>query len=100
MAMTDQEYEEALKTRGEEKLKDRSGYATFDGTVIVHKNNAYNLGEDYKLGDWVTVEDVQLNIAVDLQITGIRKSLTENGEITDLIFGDQKLTLYKRVRKK
>jgi len=97
--MTDEEYEEALKNRGQDKLKDHSGYTTFDGTIIVYHNNAFNLGEDFKLGDYVTVEDRQLNIAADLQITGIRKSLTDKGEIVDLIFGEQKLTLYRRVRK-
>lgn len=99
MGMTDQEYEQLLKNRGDEKLKDKSGYLTFDGTVIIRDNSAFELGKDYKVGDIVTVEDTQLNVAADLQITGITKSLTENGEITDLIFGDQKLTLYRRVRK-
>ena len=41
-------------------------------------------GKDYRLGDWVTVEDEELNITVDAQITKITVSEQDNREIIDI----------------
>ena len=89
-----------LRERGKEKLDEHLTFIEFYGTIIVRSNNLFQFGVDYKLGDYVTVIDDDLNIAADLQITGYTKSLTSNGEIIDMEFGKEKMTLYKRIRNK
>lgn len=96
----EQDYRQMLRERGKEKLDEHLTFIEFYGTIIVRSNNLFQFGVDYKLGDYVTVIDDDLNIAADLQITGYTKSLTSNGEIIDMEFGKEKMTLYKRIRNK
>ena len=88
-ATTDEEYAEMLQERGLEKLGENSLQYAFEATVFTATNNSFVYGEDYKNGDYVTVIDRHLGMAVGVQITGVTKSLTETGEILDLIFGNQ-----------
>ena len=87
--MTDEEYEEVLTERGTEKLKENSIDYAFEATVFTQTNNSFQYGIDYKNGDYVSVINRNLGMAVKVQITGVTKSLTETGEILDLIFGNR-----------
>lgn len=87
--MTEQEYDEMLKQRGLEKLSENMTQYAFEATAFTATNNSFVYGRDYKNGDYVTVIDRNLGMAVGVQITGVTKSLTETGEILDLIFGNQ-----------
>lgn len=97
-SIPEQDYLNLLRKRGLEKLNDNTSYVTFDGTVIVNSNNSYEYGVDFFKGDYVTILDEQLGIRVDLQITGITKSLTEKGEFIDVMFGQPKKSMYKMIR--
>jgi hypothetical protein len=88
-ATTDEEYEQMLGERGLEKLEENVAQYAFEATVFTETNNSFVYGRDYKNGDYVTVIDRNLGMAVGVQITGVTKSLTETGEILDLIFGNQ-----------
>ena len=88
-ATTDEEYQEMLTQRGNEKLKENSIAYGFEATAYTKVGTAFQYGTDYVLGDYVTAVDRQLGMAVGVQITGVRKSFTETGEILDLIFGNQ-----------
>lgn len=87
--MTQYEYEQALKERGDEKLKENAFAYGFEATAYTDTNNSFKYGKDYKNGDYVTVIDRSLGIAVGVQIVGVTRSLTETGEVLDLIFGNQ-----------
>lgn len=87
--MTEEEYQEVLEQRGLEKLEENALNYAFEATAFTATNNSFVYGRDYKNGDYVTVIDRSLGIAVGVQITGVTKSLTETGEILDLIFGNQ-----------
>lgn len=88
-ATTDEEYESMLVERGNEKLDENRVQYGFEATAFTNTNNAFRYGEEYKNGDYVTVIDRNLGMSVGVQITGVMKSLTETGEILDLIFGNQ-----------
>lgn len=90
-ATTDEEYEEMLAQRGMEKLKDNSVEYDFEATVLTNSNNSFKYGVDYNNGDYVTVVNRNLGMAVKVQIVGVTKSITEKGEILDLIFGNRVL---------
>lgn len=96
--ITQEEYFELLRNRGNEKLSERAKYITFNATPIIGENTSFEFGKDFFLGDFVTIMDDILKVQVDLQITGVTKSLTSDGEITDLIFGEEKMTIFKRVK--
>lgn len=97
--MSQSEYEELLTLRGNEYLEQNTQFISLDGTVITNGNNSFIYGTDYYNGDFVTIMDEQLGINVDLQIIGIRKSLTTDKEIIDLLFGKEKASIYKMVKK-
>lgn len=97
--MTREEYDLLLKQRGLENLETHKKAQSFEGTVLAQSNNAFELGKDYELGDYVTVADSSIGAAADLQITGITKSLTADGEVVDIIFGEEQVTIYDRVKK-
>jgi len=88
-ATTDEEYAEMLRERGMEKLKENSVDYGFEATVYTQSNNAFQYGRDYKNGDYVSVINRNLGMAVKVQITGVTKSLTDKGEVLDLIFGNR-----------
>lgn len=92
--MTEQEYIQALVQRGKEKLEENAAQNKFEATVYTQTNNLFVYGRDYKNGDWVTAIDRQLGIRVDVQIVGITRSLTETGEITDLIFANNNYVVH------
>ncbi len=84
--ISDEEYEEMLRERGLEKLREKLSSDSFEATVHTDTNNSFIYGENYVNGDIVTVYDRQIRAKVDIQISGVTRSLTENGLITDLIF--------------
>lgn len=91
--MTEEQYKQNLYERGLEKLKENSVTDNFEATVFTDTNNSFKFGEDYFNGDYVSVIDRQLNIRVDVQIKGFTRSLTETGEVTDLIFANENFDL-------
>ena len=86
--MTEEQYYQTLQERGMEKLKEASVVDNFEATVFTDTNNSFVYGRDYQLGDYVSVIDRQLNIRIAAQIKGVTRSLTETGEVTDLIFSN------------
>ena len=86
--MTEEQYYQTLQERGMERLKEASVVDNFEATVFTDTNNSFQYGRDYQLGDYVSVIDRQLNIRIDAQIKGVTRSLTETGEVTDLIFAN------------
>lgn len=98
--MTQEEYEQLLTERGNEKLLEHAEFISFDANVISDGNTAYKYGVDYNLGDYVTIIDKEINLQVDLQITEIMKTLTENGdEKLDLKFGEERMTIQQLISK-
>lgn len=96
--LTEAQYQEVLKNRGKEKLGDNAKYENAEAEVILNGNNSFVFGIDFMLGDIVTLEDDTLGIMVDVQITGITRTLTQEGDFTEPIFGLEKASIYKRVR--
>ena len=94
----EKQYEEMLIQRGKEKLQSSHTVVTVDGTTV-QNDKTYKYGIDYNLGDFVTLRDNDLCIDFDLQITSVTKSISETGEITDIKFGREKLSLNKIVKR-
>ena len=84
-ALSESEYEEAIKQRANEKFAENQLSETYEAT-ITEANKQYTYGVDYNKGDWVTVVDNELGIEVDVQITEVTKSVEGVREIVDLGF--------------
>lgn len=60
-----------LKSLGEQTLKELEEIQSFN--AVVNPRGSYEYGVDYKLGDYVTVIDKELNIRVDTQIVAVKE---------------------------
>lgn len=96
--MTDDEYEEALQSRGKEKLSDAQLVQSFSATVRT-LDPTYEYGKDFFLGDTITVTDERLGISVSAIVEGVEKSLSKNGEDLVLTLGYSLPTLSDRLKK-
>lgn len=74
--LTDEEYEELIMERVNEKFSENDLEESYTSTLVSTAKNAV-YGTDYFLGDFVTVRDIELGIEVDAQITGV--TVTEYG---------------------
>ena len=76
--LTDAQYEQVLQDYGSDALTERDVAVSFSGTII---NGMYEYGNDYELGDIVTVTN-PLGISFDARITEvIENDDTQNGHI-------------------
>lgn len=96
--LTASQYTDSLVQRGNEKLSVQVEYEALESKVRVDDRVQYKYGEDYFVGDIVTVVDERLLCSIDVQITEAEGSDGEEYELV-LTFGDQKLTMTNKVRK-
>ena len=96
--MTEEEYLEALKTRGKENLSDHQLVQSFSATVRT-LDPTYVYGVDFFLGDTITVTDERLGLSVSALVEGVERSVGKNGEDLILTLGYGLPTLGDRLRK-
>lgn len=96
--LTDEEYAAVLTTRGREKLAEHQLVRSFSASVR-QRGATYTLGEDYLLGDTITVIDERLGVTVDAVVQGVTRSVSRTGESMDLTFGYGQPTIYDMLRK-
>ena len=81
--LTEEEYEQQIVNRANEKFAENDIEESYECT-IVQDNKRYVFEEDYDICDWCTVEDDELGITIDAQITGV--TITSDGnEANDII---------------
>lgn len=83
--LTDKEYEALIAQRANEKASENTVQETYEATKT-ENDKRYQYGVDYLKGDWVTVEDRNLNIVVDAQITEVTHTIQGSREIVDITF--------------
>lgn len=81
--ITDSEYESLIDSRIEEKAGEAEAEEVYESTVV-QENKLYQFGRDYKLGDFVTILDKELNIMISVQITEVTTSLQGSQRIVDI----------------
>lgn len=92
-ALTDAEYLEALKTRGQEFLNENKIFENFEAEAKADVNFTY--GKDYDLGDVVTVKKKKWNTAQNLRITELCEVYEYGGMYVVPTFGDALPTTIK-----
>lgn len=83
--LTETEYEALITQRANEKAADNTVQETYEATKT-EGDTRYQYGVDFFKGDWVTVEDRNLNIVLDAQITKVTHTIQGTREIIDITF--------------
>lgn len=96
ISMTDAEYRQALKDRGDEKLEQYPISRSFASEINVGANLIYR--EDFDLGDRVTCVNTKWNVRIDARITEITESYDVKGEGLEITFGESIPSLYKQIK--
>ena len=95
---TEEEYLETLRARVIEKMAAYKSFISLDGT-IVEGTTAFKIGTDFNLGDFISFKLDLLDLVVNVQIKKIIKSYVDNKEYIDIIFGFEKSSIRKILRK-
>lgn len=95
---TDSEYQEILLQRGYEKQKEFDITESFTCKVAVDKKGCV-FGVDYDLGDYVQIIDDVSEITAKMQITQVKRVLSET-EILSVTFGYKELNFIQKLKKK
>lgn len=81
--LTDEEYINLLINRANTKAEENTVNESYESTMT-QRNDLYQYGKDYNLGDWVTVEDRDLQVTVDAQVVSFTKTYQGSNVITDI----------------
>ena len=91
--LTEKEYLEALRSRGQEYLKENKIFENFEAEAEADVNFIY--GKDYDLGDVVTVKKKKWNTTQNLRITELCEVYEYGGMYVVPTFGDALPTTIK-----
>lgn len=93
-----EEYIESLELRGKDKLSLYEKIEEFTVKIRTFGLTQYNLGEDYFLGDTITIIDKELNVRVNVQVKEA-KELFDSRYQLELTFGFMKPTIIDKIRR-
>ena len=97
VTLTDSQYNDTLRQRGIEKLKEATDTETFEATINTNGNNVYKT--DYDLGDKVTILDKKIGVILNTMITQIEETY-ESGKVTITpTFGNKIPSLLDKIRR-
>lgn len=94
--LTDAQYYTALARRGTQKLAECNVLNTFNATIRTAGNVMYQYGDDYTLGDIITIEDTRLGISVNTRIMASEETFGAQYSLS-LSFGEEPATLNKKL---
>lgn len=93
------EYLLMLKERGLSELSSYPEIQTYQATLRTFGTPTYEFNQDFFLGDRVTLQDKELGLELDIQITEVTQTWDESGYSMDLVFGYQQLTLQQKIKR-
>lgn len=97
--LSEEEYENLLINRGNEKLSEYTEIKTFEAKIRMFGNVQYVYNKDYAKGDKVSVKDDTLGIMVNARITKVEETYSDKYELY-LTFGYSQPTILEKVKRK
>lgn len=79
-------YRKMLEAQGRQTIAELQKVETFDGEIDLTNSN-FKYGEDYALGDIVTIEDKDLGKYINARITVVTEVQDDNGYNIDIEYG-------------
>lgn len=98
-ALNAEEYTALLANRGRQKLAENQLVRSFAAEVRTY-DPTYPYGEDFWLGDTITVADERLGITVDAVVQGVERSVSASGESMTLTLGYGQPTIFDKLKRK
>lgn len=98
--IADSVYAEMLSNRGHSKLLENARVEAFNSQIRTKGVRAYTYGEDYFLGDRITVEDEELRIRVSTEVTEVEHSWDSDGESVFLTLGTSAPTITQLIKRR
>lgn len=83
---TIEQYRKMLEAQGRQTIAELQKVETFDGEIDLTNSNL-KYGEDYALGDMVTIEDKDLGKYINARITVVTEVQDDNGYNIDIEYG-------------
>lgn len=99
VTMTDAEYDQALINRGKSKLSETQKILILNGEIDT-RNELYEYGVDYDLGDRVRITSDLFNLTYTDVITEIQETYDSNGKWIEPTFGRRSPTLIDIIKRK
>jgi len=93
------DYIAILATRGREKLAEAPLVKSFTATVRT-AGATYKYGEDFFLGDTVTVTDQGLGVSAKAVVVAVRREVGRDGERMELTLGFSNPTIFDIIKRK
>lgn len=97
--LTESEYLALLTNRGVEKLAENQLVQSFTTNIRTVKPT-YVYGEDFQIGDIITVIDERIGVMIDAVVEGVQRGVDENGEKLFLTFGYSMPNLHDILKRK
>lgn len=94
--MTENEYIEAMKQRGLEKLSEYVKFQSFEASIRVFGDTQYTFGKDYFVGDKITMQDTRLGVQVDAVISKAEEDFEDTYDLS-LTVGFSNLTILQKI---
>lgn len=85
---TDAEYDAQLKTVGMQDMAEMEIVETFNGEIDV-TNGSFKYGQDFFLGDIVTVQDVEIGLYINPRIIEITEVQDDDGYQVNAVYGNK-----------
>lgn len=96
--MTEDEYIEAMKQRGLEKLSEYVKSKSFEASIRVFGDTQYTFGKDYFVGDKITMQDTRLGVQVDAIISEAEEDFEDTYDLS-LTIGFSNLTILQKINR-
>lgn len=97
--LSDAEYAKQLTESGKEELSENVREETFEANVRFFGQTMFTYGEDYHVGDKISVADERLGVQADMWIVLAEESKDDEYSLS-LTVGFQKPSLYKVMRRR
>lgn len=85
-ALSVEEYRKQLEAQGRQSLATMQKIETFDGEIDL-TNSSLTLGEDYSVGDVITIEDKQIGKYINARILSVTEVQDDDGYKIDIEYG-------------
>ena len=98
--MSDEDYNSALLQRGNKKLLDQPLYESYECSLQLTGEEGYVFGQDYDLGDIITLTDNVIKVQVQAKVKEHLISEDKDGRIDTLVFGLSVPTITSLVKRR
>lgn len=93
-------YAGMLAERGKAYLSENVKVEAFNTQIRMHGTRAYTYGEDYFLGDRITIQDLDLQIQISTDVTEVEQTWDADGHSVYLTLGAAAPTIKQLVKKR